>query len=90
MTVSLEFGIGYLFAELLAHALVVLGFFEFARAVAAAPFESLFYESNRLFVGVESYFHCSFPPIRSLFIVHSEMFTSPFIIVSYYFLYLKQ
>ena len=78
MAVSLEFGIGYLLTELPAHALVVLGLFEPARAVASALLESLFYDGDRLFVGVESYFHCLITPVRYLYnAVLQHMMSNP-------------
>ena len=42
VAVALEFGIGDLLAEFLAHALVVLRFLQTARTVAARTLESLF------------------------------------------------
>lgn len=64
MAVTFEFVIRYLFAELPAHAFVILCLFKTARAVSSAPFQPLFNESDSLFVGIKGYFHSKITPYR--------------------------
>ena len=57
MAVSLEVGIGDLFSEFLADALVLFAALQAAGTVSAAALQTVFYHLDHFFVFIESYCH---------------------------------
>ena len=61
MAVALEFRIGYLIPEFLAHTFVLFFFFSAAGAVASRAPEPFLYDFDDLSVGIKCYLHSFLP-----------------------------